>query len=66
IKKNNESLRKRYGVTGFPSIIFLMPDGTPILKSGYIQVTAAQWVEVIDKKLKESLARYRSENPNPE
>ena len=63
IMKVNVTLRDQYRVTGFPTILLLRFDGTPLLKAGYEQVPADRWIEVIDKKLKESMARLDSEKP---
>ena len=63
IMKVNVTLRDQYRVTGFPTILLLRFDGTPLLKAGYEQVPAERWIEVIDQKLKESMARLDSEKP---
>lgn len=61
IARQNEELKNKYRISGFPTILFLMPDGTPVLQAGYHKVTAEQWIEVVEKKLKESLGNQTSQ-----
>lgn len=60
VEKYNNSLARQYRVSGFPTVVFMASDGTPLLTAGYQQVPAEKWIEVVDKKLKESLSQHSS------
>lgn len=64
LQKQNESLLNRYRVTGFPTVLLLTADGKPLLQAGYQPVTAEQWIEVFDAKMKAAL-KNQAEKPAP-
>ena len=54
LKKQNQKLRKKYGVTGYPTILFLDEKGGVIGKSGYRRGGAEAWIvnaqNIIDQR----------------
>lgn len=45
LKQQNITLAKKYGITGFPSILFFSPEGEPLTMLGYIEGGARNWLE---------------------
>lgn len=52
LKKQNNELMKKYGVRGFPTILFLDAKGNVIGKSGYMKGGPAAWTKSADSILK--------------
>lgn len=50
-KKANNELAKKYGVQGFPTIVFVKADGTEIGRSGYRPGGPKGWTENADAVL---------------
>lgn len=46
-KQANETLARKYGIQGFPTVLILNPDGKVIQKTGYQPGGAAAYVEFI-------------------
>lgn len=44
-KKQNNALRQKYGIRGYPTILFLKPDGTKVGKSGYKRGGPEVWTK---------------------
>lgn len=53
-KKANEALVKKYGVEGFPTIIFVKADGKEIGRSGYRPGGPKAWTDSADAILKKA------------
>ena len=49
-----KELGEKYGVKGFPSILFLDGEGKAVAKSGYVKGGPAAWTANADKLLKEA------------
>lgn len=52
IKKQNETLAKKYKIEGYPTILFLKADGTKIGQSGYEPGGPNAWIASAKKILK--------------
>ncbi|MGI6088026.1 MAG: thioredoxin family protein [Kiritimatiellia bacterium] len=52
-KKQNEALREKYGVSGYPTIFLLKADGEVIAKTGYKKGGAAAYVQHLQELLKQ-------------
>jgi len=44
-EKQNQSMAARYGVQGFPTVLFLNPQGKEIGRSGYRPGGPKPWIE---------------------
>jgi thioredoxin-related protein len=51
LKAQNEALKKKYGIRGFPTIVILSPDGELVEKTGYRRGGAEAYVEHIKEIL---------------
>lgn len=51
----NHALLKRLGIKGFPTIIFLSPEGTPYTSLGYVPGGAKRWVNSAEMLLPKKL-----------
>ena len=56
LAEQNESLAKRYNVTGFPTVLVIAADGRVIARDGYRPGGAQTWVEGLGRRLREALA----------
>jgi thioredoxin-related protein len=45
LSRQNEQLAQEYGVSGFPTVMIVNPDGSVIKKTGYVQGGAENYVE---------------------
>lgn len=45
LKKQNADLARKYGVQGYPTILFLKADGTKLGESGYLPGGAPAWTK---------------------
>lgn len=61
IKEQNNALAARYRITGFPTVLFLTAEGQPLLKAGYEQVTAEQWISKVDLELNKAISKLKSQ-----
>jgi protein disulfide-isomerase len=62
LKEQNEDLKKKYGVGGYPTVIVLSPDGEVLMqKSGYKSGTADEYLE----GLKTAVRDHREKNHVP-
>lgn len=52
LKQQNQKLAQKYGVRGFPTILFLKADGSVIGQSGYMPGGAAAWTKHASQQLK--------------
>lgn len=59
LKKQNESLSRKYGIEGFPTIVLLAPDGALAGQTGYQPGGAGKYVE----HLKSLIADYEKAHP---
>jgi len=50
-KAYNESLARKYGIRGFPTVQLLKPDGTPIAQTGYQYGGAEKYIEHLEELL---------------
>jgi len=50
-KKQNERLKMKYGITGFPTVLFLDLDGEVFGRSGYLRGGAEAWTKNADALL---------------
>jgi len=53
-KKRNRELMKKYGVRGFPTILFIDAKGKVIGKSGYLKGGPSAWTKSADAILKKT------------
>lgn len=53
IQKQNAAMMEKYGVQGFPTILFIEADGTLIGQSGYMAGGAAKWIANAEAILKD-------------
>lgn len=60
-KKKNRALQERYGVRGFPTVLFLNADGKVLARSGYREGGASAWTR--DAAAKLGARRVRTSNP---
>jgi protein disulfide-isomerase len=44
MKKQNTALARKYAIQGFPTVLFLKPDGTILGRSGYMDGGPKPWV----------------------
>ncbi len=51
LEKQNVSLRDKYGVRGYPTLLFLDPKGEVVAKSGYVRGGPTRWIADAEKKL---------------
>lgn len=51
LKKQNEELRGRYGVRGFPTVIILSPDGELVGRTGYRPGGQEKYTEHLDEMI---------------
>ncbi|MDH3583130.1 MAG: thioredoxin family protein [Phycisphaerae bacterium] len=60
VRKQNRDLQKKYGVRGFPTILFLDAEGKVVGKSGYMPGGPAPWIKhaqaIVDKVRSEKAA----------
>ncbi len=54
VKKQNDKMLKQYGVTGFPTVFILNPDGQTVAKTGYQSGGAEAYVNHIKKLIGDS------------
>ncbi len=47
LKKQNTALAKKYGVRGFPTVLFLTPDGGVVGRAGYVKGGPEAWIESV-------------------
>ncbi|MCB9877647.1 MAG: thioredoxin family protein [Planctomycetes bacterium] len=47
----NKDLQKKFGIRGFPTIVFMDADGNEVARSGYLKGGPAAWTTDADKKL---------------
>ena len=52
LKKQNEELKRRFGISGFPTVLFLDGNEKVIGKSGYFPGGPAKWIDDASKKIK--------------
>lgn len=52
VKKQNEALKNKYGIRGFPTVLLLNADGTVINQTGYQRGGPEAYVEHIKELLK--------------
>lgn len=45
LKRQNQLLSQRYGISGYPTILFLKADGSVIGKTGYVAGGPSKWVK---------------------
>ena len=45
LKKQNKALSEKYGVKGYPTIVFISPDGTALGRSGYREGGPEAWTQ---------------------
>lgn len=59
ISAQNQQLQERYRrfVDGYPTVLFVQPDGQVIGKMGYERGGAQQWIESAERQLAPALAR---------
>ena len=53
IKGQNQKLKEKFGITGYPSIILLNSKGEKITKTGYKEGGPVKYVEMLRKMLEE-------------
>ena len=53
-KKRNQELSKKYGVRGFPTILFIDGKGKAIGKSGYLRGGPSAWIKSAEGILKQT------------
>jgi len=53
VKKQNAALLKKYKVRGFPTILFLKPDGSVVGKTGYVRGGPDAWIKQAEQILGE-------------
>ena len=51
-KKHNQTLAKKYEIRGFPTVLFLTPQGRIVARHGFAQGGPAAWIKKIDAKVK--------------
>ncbi|MEN7973719.1 MAG: thioredoxin family protein [Verrucomicrobiota bacterium] len=49
LKKQNEELKQKFGVRGFPTVYILSPEGKPVAKTGYQAGGPEAYIEHIKK-----------------
>lgn len=52
IKAQNEKLAEKYGVSGFPTVVFANAKGEQIGTAGYEEGGPAAWTKIADQELK--------------
>jgi protein disulfide-isomerase len=62
LKEQNAELAKKYGVTGYPTVVVLSPAGELVDTTGYQEGGARKYVD----SLKEMIARYEKQHPKKE
>ncbi|HOX40107.1 MAG TPA: thioredoxin family protein [Candidatus Brocadiia bacterium] len=69
-KKQNQELAAKYGIRGYPTILFLDADGKALGKSGYMKGGAKAWIEnarkIIDARADAPAAAKQPELPTLE
>jgi thioredoxin-related protein len=48
IRKQNQELQQKYGITGYPTILFLDADGKVLGKTGYVPGGPAKWIGCVE------------------
>jgi len=61
LKEQNEQLKNKYGVRGFPTVLILSPDGDLVTQTGYQEGGAEKYV----KHLQGSIDPHRTKNNVP-
>src|SRR5690606_6961120 len=51
LKEQNNELKKRFGIRGFPTILFLDAEGNQVGKSGYIKGGPKPWIAAAEKEM---------------
>lgn len=51
LRKQNDELKKKFPVTGYPTIVFVDVDGKEIARTGYVKGGAAAWIKKSDETL---------------
>jgi thioredoxin-related protein len=51
LKKQNEALRKEYGVRGYPTVLFLDAEGKQVGKSGYVRGGPKAWIKKAEEQI---------------
>jgi thioredoxin-related protein len=59
LKKQNEALRKEYGVRGYPTVLFLDAYGKQVGKSGYVRGGPEAWIKAVEKELGSKLKKRK-------
>ena len=52
LAKQNESLKNKFGITGFPTVLFLDANEKKIGRSGYKPGGAEKWIEDAGRQIK--------------
>jgi protein disulfide-isomerase len=50
-QKSNHELEAKYGVTGFPTVVFLDADGKALWKFGYAEGGAQPWIAACEAEV---------------
>ncbi len=54
LKKQNQELQRKFGIRGYPTIIFIDAEEKVLGKSGYLPGGPKNWIEDAGKKIKEA------------
>ena len=50
IRKQNEELKSRYNISGFPTVLILDPNGAVLAKTGYNK-NPSEWIRNVEAQL---------------
>lgn len=64
-RKQNEELARKYGVEGFPTVLFLKADGTEVGRAGYLEGGSEIWIAQAQKILHGGTERGGGEKTGP-
>ena len=62
--KQNEELKNKYGIKGFPTIVFLDSEGKELGRTGYVEGGPASWIQAASSQMGDrSAAAAAEEDP---